>query len=49
MGLSMDWKLQTEFSQLDMTACIKSCVYNNFNFRCYFMSWIIERLQISIL
>ena len=39
----------TKFSQLDITACIKSCVYNNFNLRCHFMSSIIERLQISLL
>ena len=36
----------SKFSQLDITACIKSCVYNNFNLR-YFMSSIIERLQKS--
>ena len=39
----------TKFSQLDIAACIKNCVYNNFNLRCYFMSSIIERLQISLL
>ena len=45
-GLKM---IFTKFSQLDITACIKNCVYNNFNLRCYFMSSIIERLQISLL
>ena len=35
-----------KFSQLDITACIKSCVYNNFSLCCYFTSSIIERLQI---
>ena len=39
----------TKFSQLDIAACIKNCVYNNFNLRCYFMSSIIERLQICLL
>ena len=34
-------------SQLDITACIKNCAYNNFNLRCYFMSSIIERLYRS--
>ena len=33
-------------SQLDITACIKNCVYNNFNL-CYFMSSIIKRLYKS--
>ena len=28
----------SKLSQLDITACIKNCVYNNFNLRCYFMS-----------
>ena len=28
--------------QLDITACIKNCVYSNFNLRCYFMSSLIE-------
>ena len=45
-GLKM---IFTKFSQLDITACIKNCVYNNFNLCCYFMSSIIERLQISLL
>ena len=45
-GLKM---IFTKFSQLDITACIKNCVYNNFNLHCYFMSWIIEHLQISLL
>ena len=39
----------TKFSQLDIPACIKNWVYNNFNLHCYFMSSIIERLQISLL
>ena len=34
-------------SQLDITACIKNRVYNNFNLRCYFTSSIIERLYRS--
>ena len=44
-------------SQLDITACIKNCVYNNLNLyitststlilRCYFMSSIIEHLYRS--
>ena len=33
----------SKLSQLDITACIKSCVFNNFNLR-YFMSSIIEHL-----
>ena len=33
-------------SQLDTTACIKNCIYNNFNFRC-FMSSIVELLYKS--
>ena len=45
-GLKM---IFTKFSQLDITVCIEKCVYNNCNFRCYFMSSIIERLQISFL
>ena len=45
-GLKM---IFTKFSQLDITACIKNCVYNNFNLHCYFMPSIIERLQISLL
>ena len=35
-----------KFNQLDITACIKNCVYNNFNLR-YFMFSIIERLYKS--
>ena len=38
----------SKLSQLDITACIKNCVYNNFNLCCYFMSSIIERLYKSI-
>ena len=45
-GLKM---IFTKFSQLDTSACIKNCFYNNFNSRCYFMSPIIERLRISLL
>ena len=41
-GLKM---IFTKFSQLDITACTKNCVYNNFNLCCYFMSSIIEHLQ----
>ena len=37
----------SKLSQLDITACIKNCVYNNFNLRCYFMSSVIERLYRS--
>ena len=40
-GLKM---IFSKFSQLDITASFKNCVYNNFNLRCYFMSSIIERL-----
>ena len=36
----------SKLSQLDMTACIKNCVCNNFNLR-YFMSSIIESLYKS--
>ena len=45
-GLKM---IFNKFTQLDFTACIKNCVYNNFNLSCNFMSLIIERLQISLL
>ena len=38
-----------KYSHLDITACIKNCVCNNFNLHCYFMSSITERLQISYL
>ena len=34
-------------SQLDITACIKNCVYNNFNLHCYSMSSIIGCLYRS--
>ena len=37
-----------KLSQLDITACMKNCVYNNFNLRCYFISSIIECLYRSI-
>ena len=42
-GLKM---ISTKFSLLDITACIKNCIYNNFHLHCYFMSLIKERLQI---
>ena len=42
-GLKM---ILSKFNQLDITACIKNCVYNNFNLR-YFMFSIIERLYKS--
>ena len=45
-GLKM---IFSKFSQVVITACIKHCVYNKFNLHCYFMSSIIERLQISLL
>ena len=35
------------YSQLYITACIKNCVYNNFNLCCYFKSSTIERLYKS--
>ena len=37
----------SKFNQLDITAGLKNCVYNNFNLR-YFMSSIIERLYKSL-
>ena len=37
----------SKLSQLDITACIKNCVYNNFDFCCYFMSSSIEHLYKS--
>ena len=37
----------SKFSQLDIATCLKNSVYNNFNLHCYFMSSIIEHLQIS--
>ena len=44
-GLKM---IFTKFSQLDITACIKNCVYNNFNLL-LFISSFVERLQICLL
>ena len=38
----------SKLSLLDITACTKNCVYNNFNL-CYFMSSIIEILYKSFL
>ena len=37
----------SKLSQLDITACIKNCVYNNFNLH-YFMSSIVECLYRSL-
>ena len=37
----------SKLSQVDITACIKNCVYNNFNLCSYFMFSIIERLYRS--
>ena len=37
----------SKLSQLYITACIKNCVYNNFDFCCYFMSSSIEHLYKS--
>ena len=45
-GLKM---IFSKFSQLDITVYIKNFVYNKFNLHCYFMSSIIERLQIALL
>ena len=43
-GLKM---IFSKFTQLDITACIKNCVWNNYNLCCYFMSSLIERLYKS--
>ena len=45
-GLKM---IFSKFSQLDITACIKSCVYDNFNLCCCSMSSIIEHANLSLL